>query len=520
MKFFAPKLFQNGIAAIVVLLSFSLPLWSDVSRMNLLIITADDMNYDSVGCMGNPLPGITPHIDRLAKEGVLFTQCYNTSTICGPSRASLMTGMHPQTNGYMGHGKQPPGFWKASHPDYRAPSMTTLLRDAGYFTAMLDKTASQSCKWDMLRGHHHTHGGRDPQRFYELTKEAIERAQAEGKPFFVNANPTDPHRYWAGHPSESEDWVASQVKGQTYTPYPNGKPYPDPEQRYTAEEVPLPACFPDEKVLREKIQYYYGSVNRLDMNVGAILKALEETGAAENTLIVFLSDHGMGWSFAKWTLYPYGTRTPLILHYPGKLPAGQVDDRHVISTVDVAPTLLTLLGMQPHPEMDGFSFSALLTGEKQNWPREEAPAFFGYLNLHPSAYEESQTWRPDFAERNVQYRPMRSLNSREYVYVWNGWSNGNNEVPRTMGNGDEVIHFLEKQSSNESYAARAEFYKKRVPEELYAVQKDPGCRVNLSNDPAYQKVISGFRNRMVTFMQTTADAELQNYSTFIHTLKK
>ncbi len=485
------------------------------SRPNILLITADDMNYDSPGCMGSPLPGITPNLDRLAAEGILFTRCYNTSTICGPSRASLLSGLYPQSNGNMGHGRQPPGFWKDAHPGFEPPSVTTLLRDAGYFTALLDKSATRNCKWDYTRNHWQTHAGRDPRKFYEYTKEAIEEAGATGQPFFINANPTDPHRYWAGHPHETRQWIDEQMQGREISAYPNGKPYPDPDRTYSADAVPMPPCFPDAPELRSSIKHYYGSVKRLDMNVGAILEALNETGEAENTVVVFISDHGMGWAFAKWSLYPYGTRTPCVVRCPGRIPAGQVDNEHVLSTVDIAPTFLELAGVKPPPATDGFSFWSLATGADASWERQEAFSCFNFMNLLPEGREAAETWTPDLPGRLDQYRPMRSLAGRRYVYVWNAWANGRNTLPRQMGNGDELVQFLDDNGDGQGFRDRSEFYKTRVPEELYDTETDPGCRHNLVHEPAHAQTAAAFRRRMHGVLTTTRDAELPRFAEFI-----
>jgi len=110
-----------------------------------------------------------------------------------------------------------------------------------------------------------------------------------------------------------------------------------------------------------------------------------------------------------------------------------------------------------------------------------------------------------------QYRPMRSLTSRKYVYVWNAWSNGKNVLPRTMGNGDEVTRFLDANSDRENYGARSQFYKCRVPEELYDTQRDPGCLNNLIAAAEYRQVVAGFRKRMLRLMRETQDPELPGY---------
>ena len=101
------------------------------------------------------------------------------------------------------------------------------------------------------------------------------------------------------------------------------KPYPNPAGTYTAQEIVMPAAFPDESELRDRLKHYCNSVHRMDQSIGRILDALEETGNIEQTLVLFVSDHGLGWPFAKWALYPSGIRTSLTFRCPSLLPPGK-----------------------------------------------------------------------------------------------------------------------------------------------------------------------------------------------------
>ena len=123
--------------------------------------------------------------------------------------------------------------------------------------------------------------------------------------------------------------------------------------------------FLDDPVIRKEMSHYYSSVRRADDCVGEVLKALAESGQADRTAIVFLSDHGMPLPFAKTELYHHSTRTPLIVVWPGVTKPGAVDRTHMVSAVDFMPTLCRMLGLTPPSPMDGRSFAPLLRGEEQ-----------------------------------------------------------------------------------------------------------------------------------------------------------
>ena len=108
-----------------------------VPKPNILLITADDLGWDSLGCMGNPLEGLSPNLDRLASEGLLIKHGYVATPICGPSRQALYTGRFPQSTGLMGHGVQPPNWWKLNRSNAGTQSITSLLLQDGYLSGMI-----------------------------------------------------------------------------------------------------------------------------------------------------------------------------------------------------------------------------------------------------------------------------------------------------------------------------------------------------------------------------------------------
>ena len=255
--------------------------------LNILLITADDLNYNSVGAYGCTVPDITPNIDRLASEGVRFTEAYMNIAICQPSRQSMMTGRYPHRNGAMGF----------EPIDRSVPTLQEQLRSAGYLNAIIGKEKhlkpmDKFC-WDFcIREEDVASGmgiGRDPDLYYQYTAKFLAKAKIDNKGFFLNANTHDPHRPFAGSDNESKYWGADLPK---FT------------RRITPEEIAVPDFLPDLPEVRREMAEYYTSVYRCDQVVGAILKALDESGFAENTMVIFISDNGISIPFAKGKLLP------------------------------------------------------------------------------------------------------------------------------------------------------------------------------------------------------------------------
>ncbi|MCH2113700.1 MAG: sulfatase [Pirellulales bacterium] len=480
-------------------------------RLNILLITADDMNYDSLGVTGCQLPGISPHLDQLAAEGLLFENCHVMTPVCGPSRAAMMTGRYPHCTGFLCHPKNSiPKTWDAkSHK--KLPTVFAYLRKAGYLTGVMAKldssAAGQLDQFDVKISGADLAAGRDPRKFYQLSKEFFQRALAEGKPFFLNANPLDPHEYWAGQKYETKEWIDMMMGRTDYKTYPNGKPYPDPSRTYQPEQIPIPACYPDTPEIREELVTYYNSMPRLDACVGAVLKALEDTGLEDNTLVVFLSDHGIGKAFAKWSLYPYGTKTPLIVRWPNTIAAGRVDTEHVLSSIDLVPTFIEAAGLPALAGVDGRSLMPILAGENPEDWRQRVYTCFNYMNNYPERDKQFSQFTKDLVDKHDNYRPMRAVTSNHYTYIWNAWADGKREIPLEMSGSQAIRRIL----GETGYTRRANFEKYRAPEEFYDTAADPGCLKNLITAPDQQQRIGAFRQTLADVMTKSNDHEQKNY---------
>ena len=495
---------------------------SAAQKPNILLITADDLGWNSLGCMGNKLKGLSPNLDRLASEGLLIKHGYIATPICGPSRQALYTGQFPQSNGFMGHGVQPPKWWKSTRTNTGTQSITALLLGHGYLSGMIGKHGSQWCRYSLPpHGQNEQTGmGRNPEKYFAFTRKFLAQAKEKKKPFFLAANAHDPHRYWARHPDETSHWINQMMGDGKWKPFPNGKPYPDPKSSFRPEQCPVPPPYPTESKIQETIATYYDSVNRMDQVVGEIIQALQESGLAENTLVIFLSDHGMAWDLSKWSLYPSGVRTPIILRWPAKVKSGQIDSQSVVSVVDIAPTIAEICGLPPLKKTDGQSFLPLFTDRQLKWKRTLAFSCFNYMNNHSEVDDSIRSFNSDLSKQFDQYRPSRALNSNKFCYVWNGWADGNMHLPKTMlGEFHWILNEMTKTSTDSvttDYLRTKKFIEYRTPEELYDLSIDPGCQINLADNSNHSLTLKKFRNRMKKVLQKTQDHELDNFLSFIN----
>jgi arylsulfatase A len=350
---------------------------------NILLIQADDLGYGDLSAYGQARFH-TPVLDRMSREGIRFTQYYAGSTVCAPSRATLMTGLHTGHVWIRGNGDIP-----------LRPQDTTLaevLQSAGYRTAMIGKWglgppgttgAHQRQGFDYSFGfldHNHAHrqytdhlwrnGSRiatDPQRDYAndlFTRQAAGFiTQGDSRPFFVYLNYTVPH---AELHAPEEALLAFRGKY--------------PETPFTNAEADARTSGPDEVSLGYRSQptpraAFAAMITRMDRDIGSLLQLLEERGLDRRTLVLFVSDNGPhqvgggdpaffkssgGLRGQKGTLYEGGIRVPMIARWPGTIPAGQVS-HHVWAHWDILPTLADLAGATV-PKVDGMSMSGVLRG--------------------------------------------------------------------------------------------------------------------------------------------------------------
>ena len=276
-------------------------------RPNILLITADDMDVATPGAFGGP-PDVTPNIDRLAEEGIRFRRGHVPAAVCQPSRSAMLTGRWPHRNGAEGFEPISDGV----------PLLTELLATAGYRSGILGKVDHlqpvERFGWDMIREMRELGMGRDPRAYGLATAEFLRIAATAGQPWFLMANAHDPHRPFHHSRQERERFTAEERST-----------YPAPTKTFEPDDARSPGFLPDVPATRREFSDYLSSSRRCDDVVGAVLEALEAAGAVGNTMVVFLSDNGMAFPFAKANCYLRSTWTPLIVRWPDKVPPGTVN---------------------------------------------------------------------------------------------------------------------------------------------------------------------------------------------------
>ena len=318
-------------------------------RKNVLLILTEDHGAQ-MGMLGTK--GLkTPHMDSIAAQGVSFTSHYVTYPVCSPSKAAMYTGLYPHANGCRCLcSNHPPGASptpeQMNHPAYtrpqvheEIPTLIELLQDAGYYTGVsmkLHVVPVDKFPYDeFVVGSKITLGEHGGNADRENTAEFIRHAQDRDSPWFLCYTISQPHRPFRN----------SDVDPITVDP----------------AEVEIPPFLPDTPVVRKDWAEYLDCIECADVFVGEALAALEETGCREDTLVIFVADHGPAYQRAKMTLYDFGLRVPLAIMGPG-IPEGRVID-DLVSQIDLMPTILEWAGIERPELQHGLSLWPLLRGD-------------------------------------------------------------------------------------------------------------------------------------------------------------
>lgn len=447
-------------------------------RPNILLITVDDLHWGSLGMTGNSIPGISPNVDRLASEGLWFAQAHVTVAICHPSRNVWMTGRYPQNTGALGFENI------AAH----VPTLVEALSSAGYYTGLMAKTGhvvpSRAAAWNEQVLARELKNGRSPSLYYERTVAFLARAKQTGKPFFLMANAQDPHRPFAGSNQE----IAFKARDAESTNAHYGGGFPDATVAYAPAAVPVPGFLPDLPGVRRELAEYYTSVRRADETTGELLRALEESGLADHTVVMWLSDNGMALPFAKANVWLHSTHTPWIVRWPGTVSRGRVDRTHFVSGIDLAPTLLDIAGLANLDGVDGRSFLPLLRGE-------------------PQAGRERVFTQIDKMNSDESY-PMRSVIDAQYGYIFNAWADGKKAMRIEAMDGRTFATMLKAAETDTAIAARVRHMIYRTREELYDYRRDPDALHNLIGSPGSDVIAAKYRELLLRHLRESADPQL------------
>lgn len=428
---------------------------------NILFAIADDWSYPHAGIYGDKVVR-TPTFDRIAGEGALFTNSYTASPSCTPSRGAILTGRYPHELEEGGN------LWTILTRKFQV--YTDILEANGYELGLMRKGWGPG---DLEgSGRKHNHAGIQYKSFEEFFDKL-----PKDKPFCFWFGGNDPHR-----------------------PYDKGT---GRQAGLKAEDVVVPAFWPDTPEIRDDILDYYFEVERFDRDLGQIIAVLEKAGQLDNTLIVVTSDNGWPFPRAKTNLYDAGTRMPLAIRWPGKVKAGTVINDFVSHT-DFAPTFLEAVGLKPLSMMTGKSLIPLLEGKKQ---KGRDKAFF------------ERERHANVRKGDLGY-PMRAVRTNQFLYIRNfkpdRWPAGDPEFYHSVGpygdiDGSPTKDFLMERKDDPKFANFFRLsFEKRPAEELYDLSKDPDQVNNIADRAEYAKVRKQMKAELSRWMKQTGDPRSVN----------
>lgn len=457
---------QCCCVAIVLLLAVSARAVAADGRPNILFCIADDWGYPYASAYGEPAVQ-TPTFDRLAREGVLFTHAFSASPSCTPSRSAVLTGQW---------------HWRlescaSNHSTFldRFTTYVERLERSGYTTGAVGKhwgPGKLETPGRPLAGH-------PVKNFNEFLGN-----RPAGRPFCFWLGGGDPHR----------PYVAGTGKAAGIDP----------------AAVRVPACWPDNEIVRSDLADHHFEVQRFDALIGDAVAALEAAGQLDQTLIVMTGDHGLPFPRGKANLYDLGMRVPLAMRYPPLIAGGRtVDD--FVSLIDVAPTFLQLAGLEIPADMTGASLVPVLDSEASGLIAASPAA--DYVIFGKERHVPSQA-APDLGGY-----PGRGIRTREFLYIRNyrpdRWPNGTPDYAHAAipgcwfadtDNGPTKTFIIENADRDAAHRTSFELsFGFRPADELYDLQSDPEQLTNIATDPKYAQIRDALAAKLLDDLERTGD---------------
>ncbi len=431
---------------------------------NLLVIVSED-HSQHLGCYGAK-DAKTPHLDALAARGVRFHNHHTTQAVCSPGRASILTGKYPHENGQIGLASQNYGMYKPY------ANMASILKKAGYRTGRVGKlhvNPEDAFPFDFVWGDKNHFGFQV--RENEVANEQAANFMADGdEPFFMYIAYPDAHLP-----------LLRQSGGE-------------PKHPQTGDDIsPMPEIGIDSPRYREVLADYYNCMNRLDTGVGSLLQHLEDMGKADNTVVIFTTDHGQHLPRGKYHINEPSLRLPWIMHHPTLLPKGgriNLTLRVLTSHVDILPTVLYVLNIDDLPEdLHGSSAVPLVRGEDDTW----RDYVVGEWN----------------SGSGTLLYPQRSIRVGRYKYIisyFAGRPNPNGELYFDAPSwGNIVIQQDELEAAPAHVQAAYERSINPPREQLYDLENDPHEFEDLADNPEYADTLARLRKRLEDWQRETKD---------------
>jgi N-sulfoglucosamine sulfohydrolase len=479
-------------------------------RPNILFAISDDQSFAHTSFAGCKFIN-TPAFDRIAEEGIYFSNCYAGSPGCAPSRSSIVTGRYHWQNEQSG---QHASSWMKKYVPF-----VDLLKDNGYYTGRTGKGVGpfqyarnegdslwrkENAAGPTLSSIRYSEGTIEDERtasgianvnYFENFKFFIEN-RSDKQPFFFWYGGYEPHRAY-----EKDSWKRSRKK---------------------LEDVGVPGFLPDDDIVRADLLDYAVEIEWFDMHLQRMLYYLEEIGELENTIVIVTADNGMPFPRAKANCFEYGVHVPMAIRYPKNFPGGRVVENPV-TFIDLAPTILDLtgtaaIGMQT---ITGISMKSILENPDNNLPLREY-VLAGRERHSCSRYE------------NRGY-PQRAIRNEEFLLIWNlkpdRWPAGapqrinpenENMLLPLYGIDKNGVHhsewaytdidasptksFVVEHYNGKNYQQYFNWAVGKRPEfEFYKVAEDPECLNNLVNKNQYLEEFSKMRQQLMEELEKTSD---------------
>lgn len=459
------RLYTSAIKAALALLCIQMStgaaLAAPLPLPNLVFILADDCTYLDMEVYGGQAK--TPHLKKLATQGMTFSRCFQTAPMCSPTRHNIYTGLYPVRSGaWPNHTCVYPGTKSIAH----------FLKDAGYRVALSGKThiaPKESFPFEYSKDFRNANPNSATP--YPELESLMRESKESGTPFCLFACSNEPH-----------------------TPYTKGD-----AAAYPPDSLKLPPSWVDTPDTRKAYSEYLAEITYYDQQCGTLLQMLDAQGLAENTLVIATSEQGSGFPFAKWTCFELGLTSAMIARWPGKVPAASKTDA-LVEYVDITPTFLDIVQtLAPEKtlaaetdNLDGQSFLPVLLGETN----EHKTYTFG-LHTTRGIINGSENFG------------IRSCATKTHRYI----RNLHPEIPFrnvvTREQGDKApfwMSWIGKAQTGDAHAvAMTRKYTIRPAEELYDVASDPHCLHNLVNDPKLAELKTELSTQLDAWMLQQGD---------------
>jgi len=412
----------------------------------ILFITHDQGQF--LGCYHTPqTPNSlqTPNLDKLAKDGIRFTNNFCTAPQCSPSRGSMQTSLYPHQNGLMGLVNR---GWNLPYSNKTLPM---YMKELGYTTHLVglqhETNFPEKLGYDTMSKRTRDHK-------YNINKiekdflHFIEAHRADDKPFYANFGTIETHRPFSA-------WA-------------------DP---VNTSDVKVPPFLPDYEMIRNDLSEFYGTIEKVDVLIGKIIDRLSNTNLLENTLFIFTTDHGSAFPRSKCTLYDPGIKTLLLMSLTTSelFSGGKVCDQ-MISNIDLLPSLVDLVGGKPPSNIEGKSILPLLKGEIDEFRNR----IFAEKTYH-------ELYDPIRCMRTEKYKMIHNFEPLDTLY----------QIPA------DILMDSSGQYMKERYNHP------RVAEELYDIENDPNELNNLAENPDFEHIVGRLKKELFDWMKDTNDPLLK-----------